>query len=151
MITSYLVVFGSLSRMVKVRGARDKPLWIYKRLNNCAPPPPATDSDDALVISSLAWPAHKSTSSSTTKTSSLSGAGRGGSIIQWLIYPKRHIAAMMHLRPSPFDSAARALQDLKLSSLGELPRKSCNVLVTSVCGGHMEVSTTQSSSIWPVN
>ena len=32
MITSYLVVFGALSRMVKVRGAYDKPFWIYKRL-----------------------------------------------------------------------------------------------------------------------
>ena len=28
MITSYLVVFGALSRMVKVRGAYDEPFWI---------------------------------------------------------------------------------------------------------------------------
>ena len=34
MITSYLVVFGALSRMVKIGGAYDKPFWIYKRLNN---------------------------------------------------------------------------------------------------------------------
>ena len=33
-----LPVFGVLSRMVKVRGACDKPFWIYKRLNNCAAP-----------------------------------------------------------------------------------------------------------------
>ena len=38
--TSYLVVFGAPSRMVKVRGACDKPCWTYKRLNNCATPAP---------------------------------------------------------------------------------------------------------------
>ena len=48
MITSYLVVFGALSRMLKVRGACDKLFWIYKRLNNCAAPTP--DSDDVLVV-----------------------------------------------------------------------------------------------------
>ena len=48
MITSFLVVFGALSRMVKVRGACDKPFWIYKLLNNCAAPAP--DSGDVLVI-----------------------------------------------------------------------------------------------------
>ena len=37
MITSYLVVFGVLSQLVKVRGAYDEPFWIYKGLNNCAP------------------------------------------------------------------------------------------------------------------
>ena len=37
-ITSYLVVFGALSRMVKVQGACDTPFWICKRLNNCAAP-----------------------------------------------------------------------------------------------------------------
>ena len=47
MVTSYLVVFGALSRMVKVRGAYDKPFWIYKRLNNCAALAPA--GDDVLV------------------------------------------------------------------------------------------------------
>ena len=52
MITSYLVVFGALSRMVKVRGACDKPFWIYKPLNNCAAPAPA--GDDILVVASLA-------------------------------------------------------------------------------------------------
>ena len=34
--------------MVKVRGAYNKPFWIYKRLNNCAAPAPA--SDDVLVV-----------------------------------------------------------------------------------------------------
>ena len=38
MITSYLVVFGALSRMVKVRGACDKLFWIYKQLSNFATP-----------------------------------------------------------------------------------------------------------------
>ena len=37
---SYLVVFGVLSRVVKVRGACDRPFldiqYMYKRLNNCA-------------------------------------------------------------------------------------------------------------------
>ena len=46
MVTSHLVVFGALSRMVKVRGAYDKPFWRYK-LNNCAAPAPA--GDDVLV------------------------------------------------------------------------------------------------------
>ena len=32
---------------MKVRGAYDTPFWIYKRLNNCAAPAPA--SDDLLV------------------------------------------------------------------------------------------------------
>ena len=48
MITSYIVVFGALSRLVKVRSACDKPFWIYQRLNNCAAPAP--DSDDVLVV-----------------------------------------------------------------------------------------------------
>ena len=48
MITSYLVVFGVLSRVMKVRGAYDKLFWIYKRLNNSAAPAPA--SDDVLVV-----------------------------------------------------------------------------------------------------
>ena len=61
MITSYLVVFGALSRMVKARGACVKPFWIYKRLNNCAAPAP--NSDDVLVVASLACPAHKNASS----------------------------------------------------------------------------------------
>ena len=33
---------------MKVRGAYDTPFWIYKRLNNCAAPAPA--SDDLLVV-----------------------------------------------------------------------------------------------------
>ena len=46
-------VFRVLSQMVTVRGACEKLLWIYKRLNNCAasPPPPARrESDDVLVV-----------------------------------------------------------------------------------------------------
>ena len=35
---SYPVVLVALSQMVKVRGACDKPFWIYKRLNDCAAP-----------------------------------------------------------------------------------------------------------------
>ena len=35
---SYLVVFGVLSRMVKVRGACDKPFWVYKRLDKLCRP-----------------------------------------------------------------------------------------------------------------
>ena len=48
MITSYIVVLGALSRMVKVRGACDKPLWIHERWNNCAVP--ALDSDDVFAV-----------------------------------------------------------------------------------------------------
>ena len=73
MITSYLVVFGALSRMVKVRGACVFG-YNYKRLNSCIAP--TSDSDDTLVVDSLACAAHKNTSSSTTKTSLLSGARR---------------------------------------------------------------------------
>ena len=97
MITSYLVVFGALSRMVKVRTACDEPFWIYKRLNNCTTPAP--DSGDVLVVASLACHTHKNTSSSTTKTSPLSSAG-GGAIIQLLIYPKRLIACTSDLHHS---------------------------------------------------
>ena len=76
MLASYFLVFGALSRMLKVRGACGKPFWINKQLNNCAAPAP--DSDDVLVVAPLACPAHKNVSSSTTKTSALSGAGGGG-------------------------------------------------------------------------
>ena len=34
MTNSYLIVFGVLSWMVRVRGACDTPFWLYKRLNN---------------------------------------------------------------------------------------------------------------------
>ena len=100
---------------MKVRGAYDKPFWIYKRLNNCAAPAP--DSDDVLVVASLACPAHKNTFSSTTKTSSLAGAGRRNYSIAYI----SKTAYRMHLGPSPFDSATRTLRDMKLSFLGELP------------------------------
>ena len=38
---------------MKVRGACDKPFWIYRRLNNCAAPVP--DSDDVLVVEEEAF------------------------------------------------------------------------------------------------
>ena len=46
---SYPVVFGALSRMVMVRGACNKPFWIYKRLNQFRHPS-AGESDDVLVV-----------------------------------------------------------------------------------------------------
>ena len=73
MITSYLVVFGALSRMVKVQGACAKPFWIYRRLNNCATPAP--DSDDVLVAEEEACLCAGHAKEATTKTSSLSSAG----------------------------------------------------------------------------
>ena len=73
MITSYLVVLGALSRMVKVRGAYDKPFWIYKRLNNCAAPTPA--SDDVLEVEEEVFLCAGHAKDATTKTSSLAGAG----------------------------------------------------------------------------
>ena len=38
MKVSYRVVFGALSRMVKVRGACEKPFWVYARLNKLRRP-----------------------------------------------------------------------------------------------------------------
>ena len=73
MITSYLVVFGALSRMVKVRGACYKPFWIYKRLNNCAAPAPA--SDDVLVVEKEVFLCAGHSKEATAETSSLAGAG----------------------------------------------------------------------------
>ena len=99
---------------MKVRGACNKPFWIYKRLNNCAAPAP--DSDDVLVIASLACLAHKNASSSTTKTSSLAGAGRRNYSIAYI----SKTAYRMHLGPSPFDSVPRTLRDMRLSFFGEL-------------------------------
>ena len=72
MITSYLVVFGALSRMVKVRGAYNKPFGIYKRLNNCATPAPA--SDDVLVVEEEVLLCAGHAKEATTKTSPLAGA-----------------------------------------------------------------------------
>ena len=71
MITSYLLVFWALSRMVKVRGACDKPFWMYKRLNNCAAPTP--DSDDFLVVEEEVFLCVGDAKEANTKTSSLSG------------------------------------------------------------------------------
>ena len=69
MVTSYLVVFGALSRMVKVRGACDRPFWIYKRLNNYAVPAPA--SDDVLVEEEEVFLCAGHAKEATTKASSL--------------------------------------------------------------------------------
>ena len=124
MITSYLVVFGELSRMVKVRGGRDKPFWIYKRLNNCAAPAP--DSDDVLVVEEEAFLCVGHAKEATTKTSSLSGAGRRNYSIAYI----SKTAYRMHLGPSPFVSAPQTLQDMKLSFWVNFPFKS-QVLVAS--------------------
>ena len=97
MITSYLVVFGALSRIVKVRDACDKPFRIYKRLNNCATPAP--ESDDVLVVEEEVSLCAGHAKEATTKTSSHSGAG-GGAIIQSLIYPKRLFACTSDLHHS---------------------------------------------------
>ena len=61
---------------MKVRGAYDKPFWIYKRLNNCAAPAPA--SDDVLAVEEEVFLCAGHAKEATTKTSSLSGAGGGG-------------------------------------------------------------------------
>ena len=58
-------MFGALSRMVKVRGASDKPFGMYKRLNNC----------DVLVVEEEAILCAGHAKEATTKTSSLAGAG----------------------------------------------------------------------------
>ena len=115
MITSYLVVFGALSQMVKVRSACDKPFWIFKLLNNCAAHAP--DSDDVLVVEKEVFSCAGHAKEATTKTSSLSGAGRRNYSIAYI----SKTAYRMHLGPSPFDSAPRTLRDMKLSYLGELP------------------------------
>ena len=59
--------------MVKVQGAYNKPFWIYKRLNNCAAPAPA--SDDVLVVEEEVFLCAGHAKEATTKTSSLVGAG----------------------------------------------------------------------------
>ena len=38
MKVSYLVVFGALSRMVKVRVACNKPFWVYMQINKLRRP-----------------------------------------------------------------------------------------------------------------
>ena len=94
MTTSYLVVFGVLSRMVKVRGACDKPFWIYKRLNNCAAPAP--DSDDVLVVEEEVFLCAGHAKEATTKTSSLSDTERRNYSIAYI----SKMAYRMHLGPS---------------------------------------------------
>ena len=58
---------------MKVRGACHKPFWIYKRLNNCTAPVPA--SDDVLVVEEEVFLCVGHAKEATTETSSLSGAG----------------------------------------------------------------------------
>ena len=53
----------------------------------------------------------------TTRTSSLSGAGRNNYSIAYI----SKTAYRMHLGPLPFNSAPQTLRDRKLSFLGELP------------------------------
>ena len=60
---SYLLVFGAQSRMVKVRGACDKPFWVYKLLTKLRPPP-RRKIDDVLVVEELAVTPHRNASSS---------------------------------------------------------------------------------------
>ena len=100
---------------MKVRGAYDKPFWIYKRLNNCGAPAPA--SDDVLVVGEEVLLCAGHAKEATTETSSLVGAGRRNYSIAYI----SKTAYRMHLGPSPFDSVPRTLRDMKLSLLGELP------------------------------
>ena len=115
MITSYLVVFRAVSRMVKVRGACDKPLWIYKRLNNCAAPVP--DSDDVLVVEEGAFLCAGHAKEATTKTSSLFGAGAAQ------LFNRLYIRNGLSHAPRTFTIRfrPRTLRDMKLPFLGELP------------------------------
>ena len=53
----------------------------------------------------------------TTKTASLSGAGRHNYSIAYI----STMAYRMHLGPLPFDSVPRTPRYMKLSFLGELP------------------------------
>ena len=116
--------------MVKVQGVCDKPFWINKRLNNCAAPAP--DSDDVLVVASLACPTHKNASSSrsTTKTSSLSGTGRRN----YSIASISKTAYRMHLGPSPFDSAPRTLPDMKLGIASTLTTTALPIMLVDIPG-----------------
>ena len=82
------------------------------------------DSDDVLVIEEEAILCEGHAKEATIKTSSLSGAGGGGG--GGLNYSIASISKTayrmhMHLGHSPFDSAPRTLQDMKLSFSGELP------------------------------
>ena len=76
------------------------------------------DSDDVLVVEEEVFLCAGHAKEATTKTSSLSGVGGGGNYSIAYIAKTAH---RMHLGPSPFDSAPRTLQDIKLSYLGELP------------------------------
>ena len=69
---SYLVVFGTLSRVMTVWGACDKPFWLYTRLNQSCRPP-GRESDDVLVVIAETLEVGCDVTA-TTKTSSLSPA-----------------------------------------------------------------------------
>ena len=103
MITSYIVVFGALSRMVKVRDPYDKSFWIYKRLYNCAAPAPA--SDDVLVAEEEVFYVQGMPRKLPLKRHNWPARGRRN-------YSIAHIsktAYCMHLGPSPFDSVPQTL------------------------------------------
>ena len=98
MITSNLVVFRALSRMVKVRGACEKPFRIYERLNNCTAPAP--DCDDVLVVEEEAFYVRGIPRKLPLKRHHC--PARGGA--KSLIYPTWHIACttdLHHLTPHP--------------------------------------------------
>ena len=115
MITSYLIVFGALSRMVKVRGACDKPLWIYERLNNCTAP--TLDSDDVLVVEEEAFYVRGMPRKLLLNCHHCLAWGRRNYSTAYI----SKTAYRMHLGPSPFNSAPQTLRDMKLSFLGEHP------------------------------
>ena len=82
---------------MKVRGACDKPFWIYKRLNTCAALPP--DSDDVLVVEEEAILCAGHAKEATTKTSSLSGVG-AAQLFNPLYIQKQLIACTSDLHQS---------------------------------------------------
>ena len=83
--------------MVKVRGACDKPFWIYKRLNNCTASGP--DSDDVLVVEEEMFLCAGHAKEATTKTSSLSGP-EAVQLFNRLYIQKRLIACTSDLHHS---------------------------------------------------
>ena len=79
--------------------------------------PPAPYSDDVLVVEEEAFSFAGYAKEATTKTSSLSGAGRRNYSVAYI----SKTTCRMRFGPSPFDSAPRTLRDMKLSFLGGLP------------------------------
>ena len=78
---------------------------------------PVPDSDDILVVEEEVFLCVGHAKEGTTKTSSLSGAGRRNYSIAFISKTAYH----MHLGPSPFDLAPQTLQYMKLSFLGKSP------------------------------